>query len=129
MQVNTEKMPKAVKDFIGNAQKTLTTLEGVARRRIEGTYQKVSGSPALKNVERKIAELRQLVGAQLDTNLTPIRDRVQKVSTSWFNKAFSTIGVATKADIKAISGKLERLRGEIRKLLPRRNRADAKSQA
>ena len=88
--VTIEKMPKAVQEIIGLTQKRLTLWEGEARKTLIDTYNKILSYPPMKKVE--------------------------KFSTEMGNKAFSTIGVATKTDIKSITRKINKLRGEIRKI-------------
>jgi polyhydroxyalkanoate synthesis regulator phasin len=88
--VKIEKMPKAVQEIIGNTQKRLTLWEGEARKTLVDTYNKIVSYPPMKKVE--------------------------KFSVEMGNKAFSTIGVATKTDIQAITRKINKLRGEIRKI-------------
>ncbi|HUU01074.1 MAG TPA: hypothetical protein VM425_06540 [Myxococcota bacterium] len=87
--VQIEKMPKAIQEIVGGAHKKLTTWEGEARKTITGTYEKIA----------------------------PIRKKVEKFSADVGNKAFATIGVATKTDIQSITRKINRLRGEIRNLI------------
>jgi len=71
MKLNPEKMPQAVKEFINNAHKSITELEGKARQKLEGTYQKVAASEVFKNVEQKVSELKK-AASEVEKKVSPI---------------------------------------------------------
>jgi polyhydroxyalkanoate synthesis regulator phasin len=113
--VKIEKMPKAIQEIVGGAQKKLNIWEDEARKTITGTYDKVKTYPSVMKMEQTIDGWRTRYANQF--NIDPIRKKVEKFSADVGNKAFSTIGVATKTDIQTITRKINRLRGEIRKLV------------
>jgi len=98
-QVNMESMPKFVQEAYGNAQKRLTLLEGNARKLFGDTYSKLRENPSLQKLD-----------------IEPIRKKVVKLRKDLGDRAADTIGVATKADIKSITRKIDKLRSEVRKL-------------
>ena len=110
-----ENMPKTIQNIVGGAQKKLTLWETEARKTITGTYDKVKTYPSIVKAEETIEGWRTRYANQFD--IKPIRKKVEKFSTDMGNKAFSTIGVATKTDIESITRKINRLRNEVRKLV------------
>ncbi|RLB58020.1 MAG: hypothetical protein DRI34_06140 [Deltaproteobacteria bacterium] len=118
MQV-TKEMPQTMRQWMDTAQKRFNEIEGKARDRLAGTYQKMVQAETVKKVEQQVQHLRQLLENNIDTRLTPIRKKVEKFSSEMGSKAFATVGVATKADIKSVTRKINKLRDEIRKLTGR----------
>ena len=114
MQVGIESMPKPIQEFIGNAQKRFTTWEGQARETITDTYNKMLDYPTVKKVEKTFDDWYSKHNP--DVYFKPLKKRVEKFSTSWGNKAFSTVGLATQSDIKSITRKINKLRNEIKKI-------------
>ena len=111
--IKFEKIPKSVQNIVGQAQKHLTLLEGEARNYITGTYTKIKQYPSVRKIEDTFEDITSRYKKQFA--ITPIRKKVEKISTDVSNKAFATIGVATKTDIKSITRKINKLRGEIKK--------------
>jgi len=95
MQVGIESMPKPIQEFIGNAQKRFTTWEGQARETITDTYNKMLDYPTVKKVEKTFDDWYSKHNP--DVYFKPLKKRVEKFSTSWGNKAFSTVGLAEGA--------------------------------
>jgi len=107
--IKFEKMPKSVKKIVGQAQKRLTLLEGEARNYITGTFTKIKQYPSVRRIEDTFEDITKQFA------IKPIRKKVEKFSTDVSDKAFASIGVATKTDIKSITRKINLLRGEIKK--------------
>lgn len=118
MQV-TREMPKTMQKWVDTAQKKFAEFEDKARVRVQDTYQKMSQAETVKKVEQRVQQVRQVVESNLTTHLAPIRKRVEKLTSELGNKAFTTVGVATKADIKSVTRKVNKLRDEVRKLAGR----------
>jgi len=116
-----EKMPAFVKNAIGQAQKQLTLLEGQARKRFTGTYSRIREYTPVKKVEGTLNQWRlQYVNKYVEQiNLEPIRKQMEKLSNNIGQKAYSTIGLATKADLKTITNKINKLRTEFKKFTGR----------
>jgi predicted Zn-dependent protease len=113
-QVNMENMPKFVQEAYGTAQKRLTLLEGNARKLFNDTYTKLRENPSFQKVETTVDTWRNRTTEALD--IEPIRKKVVKLRKDLGDRAADTIGVATKADIKSITRKINKLRSEVRKL-------------
>ena len=110
----TEKMPGFVKETIGQAQKRLTLMEGEARKFITGTWTKVRENDSLKVVEQTIKSWTEHYSETMDVD--KIKKQAEDISNEYTIKAFHTVGIATRTDIKQVERKIDRLRSDIRKL-------------
>lgn len=109
-----EKMPEFVTKTIGDVQKKLTILEGQARKAITNTYKKFKKNKSFKKVEKTLDEWQTKYSEKMD--IAPYKKKVEKYRAEFSNKAFETIGVATKTDIRSINRKLNNLKAEVRKI-------------
>jgi SUMO ligase MMS21 Smc5/6 complex component len=110
----TEKMPGFVKETIGQAQKRLTLIEGEARKFITGTWTMVRENDSLKIVEQTIKSLTEQYNETMDVD--KIKKQAEDISNEYTIKAFHTVGIATRTDIKQVERKIDKLRSDIRKL-------------
>jgi hypothetical protein len=113
-----ERMPKMMKQAMGEAQKKLTVWEGSARKYLKGTYSKLMEYPSMKKMTERMGETMDKMRA-ITPAVEPIRKRVDQVRTTISQKAAATMGLATKTDIRSIRQKVEKLRDEIRKFTRR----------
>lgn len=109
-----EKMPEFVTKAIGNVQKKLTIWEGEARKTIKSNWNKFKKNPSLRRVEKTLSQWQTKYYEKMD--IAPYKKKVDKYRAEFSNKAFETIGVATKTDIRAITRKLNSLKAEVRKI-------------
>ncbi len=109
-----EKMPEFVTKAIGNVQKKLTTWEGEARKTLKSNWKKFKKNPSFKRVEKTLDQWQAKYYEKMD--IAPYKKKVEKYRTEFSNKAFDTIGVATKNDIRAITRKLNNLKAEVKKI-------------
>lgn len=110
----TEKMPGFVTETIGQAQKRLTLIEGEARKFITSTWTMVRENDSLKIVEQTIKGWTDRYNETLDVD--KIKKQAEDISNEYTVKAFHTVGIATRTDIKKVERKIDRLRSDIRKL-------------
>lgn len=109
-----EKMPEFVTKAIGDVQKKLTVWEGEARKTIKANWKKFKKNPSYKKVKKTLDKLQTEYTQKMD--IAPYKKKVEKYRAEFSSKAFDTIGVATKTDIKAITRKLNSLKAEVRKM-------------
>jgi hypothetical protein len=109
-----EKMPEFVTKAIGDVQKKLTVWEGEARKTIKANWKKFKKNPSYKKVEKTLNQWQTKYAKKMD--IAPYKKKVDKYREEFSNKAFDTIGVATKSDIKTITRKLNNLKAEVRKM-------------
>jgi len=109
-----EKMPEFVTKTIGDVQKRLTVWEGEARKTIKANWKKFKKNPSYKKVEKTLNQWQTKYAKKMD--IAPYKKKVEKYRAEFSSKAFDTIGVATKSDIKTITRKLNNLKAEIRKM-------------
>lgn len=109
-----EKMPEFVTKAIGDVQKKLTVWEGEARKTIKANWKKFKKNPSYKKVEKTLNQWQTRYAKKMD--IAPYKKKVEKYRAEFSNKAFDTIGVATKTDIKNITRKLNSLKAEVRKM-------------
>jgi len=109
-----EKMPEFVTKAIGDVQKKLTVWEGEARKTIKANWKKFKKNPSYKKVEKTLNQWQTKYAKKMD--IAPYKKKVEKYRAEFSNKAFDTIGLATKSDIKIITRKLNSLKAEVRKM-------------
>ena len=109
-----EKMPEFLTKAIGDVQKKLTIWEGEARKTIKTNWKKFKKNPSFKKFEKTLGQWQNEVYQKMD--IAPYKKKVEKYRTEFSNKAFETIGVATKTDIRSITRKLNNLKAEVRKM-------------
>jgi hypothetical protein len=109
-----DKMPEFVTKTIGDVQKKLTVWEGEARKTIKANWKKFKKNPSYKKVEKTLDKWQTKYAKKMD--IAPYKKKVEKYRAEFSNKAFDTIGVATKSDIKTITRKLNSLKSEVRKM-------------
>lgn len=109
-----EKMPEFVTKAIGDVQKKLTVWEGEARKTIKANWKKFKKNPSYKKVEKTLNQWQTKYAKKMD--IAPYKKKVEKYRAEFSNKAFDTIGVATKTDIQTITRKLNSLKAEVRKM-------------
>jgi hypothetical protein len=109
-----EKMPEFVTKAIGDVQKKLTVWEGEARKTIKANWKKFKKNPSYKKVKKTLDKLQTEYTQKMD--IAPYKKKVDKYRAEFSNKAFDTIGVATKSDIKTITRKINSLKAEVRKM-------------
>ena len=119
-----EKMPEFVTKAIGDVQKKLTVWEGEARKTIKANWKKFKKNPSFKKVEKTLGQWQTMYTKKMD--IAPYKKKVEKYRAEFSNKAFDTIGVATKTDIKTITRKLNNLKAEVRKMSGTRTTKNAK---
>ena len=109
-----ETMPEFVTKAIGDVQKKLTIWEGEARKTIKTNWKKFKKNPSFKKVEKTLGQWQTKYASTMD--IAPYKKKVEKYRAEFSSKAFDTIGVATKTDIKNITRKLNSLKAEVRKM-------------
>ena len=109
-----EKMPEFVTKAIGDVQKKLTVWEGEARKTIKANWKKFKKNPSFKKVEKTLDQWQTKYAQKMD--IAPYKKKVEKYRAEFSDKAFETIGVATKTDIRSITRKLNSLKAEVRKM-------------
>ena len=109
-----EKMPEFVTKTIGNVQKKLTIWEGEARKTFKSNWKKFKKNPSFKKMEKTWGQWQSEVYEKMD--IAPYKKKAEKYRTEFYNKAFKTIGLATKTDIRSITRKLNNLKAEVRKM-------------
>lgn len=109
-----EKMPEFVTKAIGDVQKKFTIWEGEARKTLKANWKKFKKNPSYKKVEKTLNQWQTKYAKKMD--IAPYKKKVEKYRAEFSNKAFDTIGVATKSDIKTITRQLNSLKAEVRKM-------------
>jgi hypothetical protein len=109
-----EKMPQFVTKAIGNVQKKLTIWEGEARKTLKDNWKKFKKNPSFKRVEKTLDQWQAKYYQKM--HIAPYKKKMEKYRTEFSNKAFDTIGLATKTDIRSITRKLNILKAEVRKI-------------
>ncbi len=108
----TAEIKKVVRQYIDTASKSLAQLEQKAKEQFQQRYQAIGNTEAVKKLEQQFTKVATEVGSRL----TPVQQKVRELSTKATNRAFATIGVATRADVESLSRKLGKLRSEVKKL-------------
>ncbi len=109
-----EKMPEMVLLAMGEAQKRLTLLEGHARSFVQDKVAYVRDQKVWHDVDQGLRDFGHKTAERL--NPTPLRKKVEDFSGQVSDRAFATVGIATKADIKTITRKINRLKNDLRKI-------------
>jgi hypothetical protein len=107
-------MPEFVTKAIGDVQKKLTLWEGEARKTLKTNWKKFKKNPSFKKVEKTLGQWQTKYYEKMD--MAPYKKKVEKYRAEFSNKAFDTIGLATKSDIRAITRQLNNLKAEVRKM-------------
>jgi polyhydroxyalkanoate synthesis regulator phasin len=118
MKNDSKKMPKFMREAIGQAQKRLTKLEGEARKILDETMKTITENSAYKKVEDKVKGMKPAKWTE-NFDIKPIRKKMHNMSASISQKAASTIGLATQTDLRSLRNKIDRLRDEVRKVTRR----------
>jgi hypothetical protein len=112
--INLDNMPEFVLNLYGQAQKTLTKFEGDARKTITSTYTIIKENPTIKNFGVTVDNYWNKYSDYI--KVEPFWSNFEKIKSDLSLKAATTIGLATKTDIKAITSKLNQLTKEVKKI-------------